>query len=443
MKLRDVPARGRNTHARSRNRWPLALVADVSLSLFVYAACAAQASAAPASSTTAAVRDGMLYLAVIINGQSTEQVAQFYMIGGAFYARPAELAEVGILAGPAPVDAEGRVTLARISELSYVYRPEAQRIDIQVADARRVPNALGEFIARRPLTMTVTGALINYEFTAQPQDQSRFALFSEERVFYPGGTFSNTGTAYRYGECTGYTRLDTSWCNLDSKTMVTTRIGDTISSSLSWTRPVRMGGVQMSRDFSLRSDLVTYPVPSLNGSAAVPTAVDLYVNNVRQYSGNAPSGPFVINAVPAVTGAGEATIVTRDALSRNVMTTVPLYIDARLLAPGLTDFSMEAGFVRRAYGQDSLNYAGDPSLSDSLRRGIGSMFTVESHLEATQHIVNVGVGSLIRAGAMGMINVSAAASAGKANIATGEYVGGVPMIATTTVAGAGTQLNVG
>jgi outer membrane usher protein len=418
-------------------------VAGATLSLFAHAAWAAQAPATQTASAAPAVRDGVLYLEVVINGQSTEQVAQFYMVGGAFYARPAELAEVGILASHAPVDAEGRVALATISDLSYVYRPEVQRIDIQVADAHRVPNALGELVAHRPVTTSATGALINYEFTVQPQDQSRFALFSEERFFYTGGTFSNTGTAYRYGERTGYTRLDTSWRHSDSETMITTRIGDTISSSLSWTRPVRMGGVQMSRDFSLRPDLVTYPVPSLNGSAAVPTAVDLYVNNVRQYSGNAPSGPFVINAVPAVTGAGEATIVTRDALGRNVMTTVPLYMDARLLAPGLTDFSMEAGFVRRAYGQDSLNYAGDPSLSGSVRRGINPMLTVESHMEATRHIVNLGVGGLICAGAMGVINVSAAASTGRTSMSTGAYVDGNPMIATTSVTGSGAQFNAG
>ncbi|SAL42162.1 fimbrial biogenesis outer membrane usher protein [Caballeronia peredens] len=392
------------------------------------AVCAAWASQAPgalnAMSTANANRDGALYLEVVLNDVSTEQVAQFFMVDGALYARPEELAEVGVLAGHARPDREGRVALATIEGLSYVYRPEKQRVDIQLSDAQRVPSALGDASSRRPTTATATGALINYEFTVQPQDQSRYALYSEERFFYPGGTFSNTGTAYRYGERMGYTRLDTSWRRSNPDTMITTRIGDTISSSLSWTRAVRLGGVQVSRDFTLRPDLITYPVPALNGSAAVPTAVDLYVNNVRQYSGNAPSGPFVINAVPAVTGAGEATIVTRDALGRNVMTTVPLYIDARLLAPGLTDFSMEAGFVRRSYGLDSLDYAGDPSISMSLRRGLVDSFTVEAHLEATRGMLNAGVGGLLRAGALGVVNLSAAASNGTSAVRPASYAYG-------------------
>ncbi len=428
-----------------RNRWPAALAAGATLAFAVHAAWAVPAASA-VPGTASATRDGALYLEVVINGVSTEQVAQFEMIGGAFYARSEELAEVGILSGTAPADAQGRVALATIAGLSYVYRPEQQRIDIQVSDASRVPATLGDITQRRKVTSTATGALINYEFTVQPQDQSRFGLFSEERFFYPGGTFSNTGTAYRYGARMGYTRLDTSWRHSDPDTMVTTRVGDTISSSLSWTRPVRMGGVQVSRDFSLRPDLVTYPVPLLGGSAAVPTAVDLYVNNVRQYSGNTASGPFVINAVPAVTGAGEATIVTRDALGRNVMTTVPLYMDSRLLAPGLTDFSMEAGFVRRSYGLESMNYTSEPSLSGSLRRGVWQLLTVEAHMEATRGIVNLGAGTLIRAGAFGVVNVSAAASTGKVSApVTGYYDADGTLVQPqlTTVSGTGAQFTAG
>jgi len=146
------------------------------------------------------------------------------------------------------------------------------------------------------------------------------------------------------------------------------------------------GGAQVSRDFSLRPDLITYPVPTLAGSSAVPSAVDLYVNNVRQFSGTAPSGPFAINAVPSIRGAGEAVIITRDVLGRSVMTTVPLYIDSRLLVSGLTDFSVEAGFVRRAYALRSFDYAGDPSLSGSLRYGLTDRLTLEAHGEFTRGV---------------------------------------------------------
>ncbi len=139
---------------------PLALAASASLSLAVHAAWAAPITVAPASALNSpsipntAAHNGVLYLEVVINGISTEQVAQFFLVGGALYTRPDELGKVGILAGRIPADAQGRVALAAIPGLTYAYRPELQRIDLQVADAQRVPNVFGEASLRRTPTAT-------------------------------------------------------------------------------------------------------------------------------------------------------------------------------------------------------------------------------------------------------------------------------------------------
>ncbi len=356
--------------------------------------------------------NGVLYLEVLINGETTEQIAQFFVANDALFTTPRELTEVGIRTDDLPVDDHGRIPLASIPGLKYTYEPRRQRIDLQSDDSRRIPATLANTAARPPVATAGTGLVVNYQFTAQPEAPAQYGVYSEQRFFYPGGIVDNTGTATRYGEHDQYIRLDTSWRHSNPDTLVTTRVGDAITSSLTWTRPVRLGGVQVSRDFSLRPDLITYPVPTLAGSTAVPSSVDLYVNSVRQYSGNTPSGPFVINAVPSVTGAGEAVIVTKDVLGRNVMTTVPLYIDARLLSAGLADFSVEAGFIRRDYSLRSADYAGDPSLSASLRYGVSTRFTLETHAEATRGVYNGGVGALWKMGELGVLNASVAASAG-------------------------------
>lgn len=355
---------------------------------------------------------GELYLEVAINGTSTQKIAEFFVTETMIYTSADELRDLGLRTDDLRPDAQGRIALGFVPGLRYTYRPERQRIDLEATDARRVPAALANTPARAPTAATGTGLVINYEATVQTNSPTQYGLYSEQRFFYPGGVLDNTGTAYWYADRRRYVRLDTSWSHSDTASLVTTRLGDTISSSLTWTRPVRMGGAQVSRDFALRPDLVTYPVPALAGSAAVPSAVDLYVNNVRQYSGNAPSGPFVINAVPAINGAGEAVIVSRDVLGRSVMTTVPLYIDARLLARGLTDFSVEAGFVRRAYALRSFDYAGEPSISASMRRGLTDTLTFEAHGEATRGVYNAGVGMLFGVGQAGVFNVSIAGSAG-------------------------------
>ena len=350
---------------------------------------------------------------MLINSESTRQIAHFIVTDAMISTTPDELRDLGIRTDDLPPPGKnGELALGVIPGLRYTYRPEHQQIDLQLTDARRQPATLENTPARPPVSASGTGLVLNYEFSAQTNSPTQYGLYSEERFFYPGGILDNTGTAYWYQNLHRYVRLDTSWSHSNPDSMVTTRVGDTISSSLTWTRPVRLGGAQISRDFALRPDLITYPVPTLAGSSAVPSAVDLYVNNVRQFSGSAPSGPFVINAVPAINGSGEAVIVTRDVLGRSVMTTVPLYIDSRLLAPGLTDFSVEAGFIRRSYALSSFDYAGDPSLSASLRHGISSGITLETHGEATRGVYNAGLGGLFEAGNAGVVSIAVAGSAG-------------------------------
>ncbi|MBX4378754.1 hypothetical protein K4H02_27235, partial [Mycobacterium tuberculosis] len=78
------------------------------------------------------------------------------------------------------------------------------------------------------------------------------------------------------------------------------------SGGLQWTRPVYLGGLQVQRNFHLRSDLVTIPIPVISGSAAVPSTLEVYTQNVKTYSGTVPSGPFQVTNFPVFTGAGQA-----------------------------------------------------------------------------------------------------------------------------------------
>src|SRR5690606_16053600 len=87
-------------------------------------------------------------------------------------------------------------------------------------------------------------------------------------------------------------RLDTGWSYSHPVTMITARAGDTISGGLTWTRPTRLGGMQVQRTFALRPALLTLPLPSFGGSAAVPSSVDVFVAGVRSVSQDVSSGPF-------------------------------------------------------------------------------------------------------------------------------------------------------
>jgi len=359
---------------------------------------------------------GDIYLEAIINGTSTQIIARFRLHDGRLSTTTNELRAIGIRVDDLQPNANGLIALDGIPGLRYVYDVRTQQAQFALDDTRRVPNVLSYQTQRRVAATSGTGLVLNYDAYLQPTTLGpggpSLGLFSEQRVFHPGGVFANSGVAVFGSSAHRYTRLDTSWSHSDADKLTTLAVGDTVTSSLSWSRAVRLGGMQWRRNFALRPDLVTYPLPALGGSAAVPTAVDLYVNNVRQFTGQVGSGPFVLNNAPAITGAGQAVIVVKDALGRDVVTSVPLYIDTRLLAAGLLDYAVELGFLRNNYGVRSFDYASSPALSTSMRYGLTSSLTLEGHAEATRSVANAGGGALVRLGQGGVLSGAAAYSQG-------------------------------
>ncbi|MFM0415096.1 fimbria/pilus outer membrane usher protein [Paraburkholderia aromaticivorans] len=362
----------------------------------------------------AASRD--LYLEVMLNGQRTALIAHFRETDGRLSATAQDLNDIGVATDKLGAANTATLELDQIPGLRYHYDAGRQSIDLQVPDAIRKPYTFDtRELTQTPNATASRGFLLNYDAFAQTDTNAQLALWSEERYFDPAGVLSNTGIAYLYRDLHRYVRYDTSWSMSNPATLSTTQFGDTISSSLDWSRSIRIAGFQWRSNFALRPDLVTFPVQALSGTAVVPSAVDLYINNVRQFSGNVPSGPFIVNNVPGITGAGQATVITHDALGRTISTSLPLYVDTRMLAAGLSSYSFEAGFLRRAYGIDSFSYDPRPAVSATARRGMSDALTLEGHAEATGGLVNAGAGALVRMGMAGVINGSLSASAGKLN----------------------------
>lgn len=355
-----------------------------------------------------------VYLTVELNGQPTALIVEFRERGGKLAASGRDLDQIGLATDRLGIAATAEVPLDSVRGLTYDYDEARQSVALQAVDGIRKPYTFDTRAQSQTVSATsAQGLAINYDLFAQSDSDQQLAWWSEERYFDRNGVFSNTGVAYLYRNQQSYLRYDTSWSRSNPATLDTIQVGDLVSSSLAWSRSIRMGGVQWRSNFSLRPDLVTFPVPALAGSAVVPSSVDLYIDNVRQFSGTVPSGPFIVNDVPSITGGGQATVITHDALGRTVATSVPLYVDARLLAPGLSSYSLEAGFLRRDYGVGSFDYNPRPAASGSVRYGVDDFLTLEGHAEATGGLYNAGGGALVRLGMAGVVNGALAASSGR------------------------------
>ncbi|WP_322054258.1 fimbria/pilus outer membrane usher protein [Paraburkholderia bannensis] len=373
-----------------------------------------------------------LALEIIVNGTSRSRPATFELRANALYARPETLTEAGIRTDNVQPLADGWIALDSVPELRYRYEPQKQQVAFEVSTRQQIAQQLGFPVSRPAIAASATGVVLNYDASYVHSwgnsTGSDLGVWSEARFFSPYGVLDNTGTYISSSNTGRYTRLDTNWSYSNPSNLFTITVGDAISGSLPWTRAVRFGGIQIQRDFSLQPTLTTFPLPTIAGSAAVPSAVDLYINGLRQYSGNAAPGPFQIAQPPALTGAGVAQVTVTDVLGRRVTTSIPLYIDTRRLSEGLYDYSAEAGFLRDGYGIDSFSYHSAPFFSGTLRYGLRNWLTLQSHLETAKSLRNGGFGSIVGIGNVGSLSLaiagSSASSASGALYSAGyQYIG--------------------
>ncbi|MFJ4376422.1 fimbria/pilus outer membrane usher protein [Pseudomonas japonica] len=366
----------------------------------------------PPPSGQEAISDAQLYLELVVNQMSSSNVVPVQQRSGHLYVAASDLRAAGI-EFPVPVPEE--VALDSITGLHSDYDSQAQRLLLEVP-LGWLPNQQigGRSLYPRSEARSSFGALFNYDLYLNDTDDvgTSLSAWNEFRLFDSWGTFSTTGqwrqqiSGERFDDSQrGFLRYDTTFRYTDEERLLTFEAGDVVSGSLPWSSSVRLGGVQLSRDFSVRPDLVTYPLPAFAGEAAVPSSLDLFINGYKSASADLQPGPYTLTNVPYINGAGEAVVVTTDALGRQVSTTLPFYVTSTLLQKGLSDFSVAAGKLRRNYGISDFSY-GSALTSASLRYGVSDSFTLESHAEAGESLLLGGLGGNLLLGNFGVVNAA-------------------------------------
>jgi outer membrane usher protein len=375
---------------------PIALIALITL------------LAAGMPATVRAAED-VLLLEASINGQETGQTFTVYRSGKILSVSQSDLQSVGIRTG-ASID--GRVRLGDIAN-AVTIDEAAQRIAIVVPLDRLATTRLqfqGGDRESVPLAPAPLAGLLDYDLVATRTPAGNvLSGFFDARVSGEAGVVSSTALGYAGATVARSVRLDTVYTYSDPVSLRRIRVGDFVGGGLSWSRPVRLGGVQLTTDFSLRPDLVTFPTPAFFGEATVPSTVDLFINGVRQLSQSVPPGAFEIRQAPIPTGSGAIAVSVTDALGRQTVQTLPFYITDRLLSAGLSSYSVDLGRVRRSYGQLSNDY-GTTALVGTARHAWNDALTLEAHAEATRGLALAGLGAVAGVGALGTLSFSAATS---------------------------------
>ncbi|KAA0911469.1 fimbria/pilus outer membrane usher protein [Pusillimonas sp. ANT_WB101] len=356
-----------------------------------------------------------LYIDVYVN-QTPRGIYPFTFRESELWVLPKVLKDIGIRSmqeGDVPVRING------LDGITARYDEEYQRLFVEGSmENLALPlTTAGLQDAEYTPASASPGALLNYDLYGMRQSDhvSSLSLFSEIRAFAGNTVASSTSLVQSLHGVPQYSgvntvRLDTSVSTSLQKSMLTFTAGDTYTRSLNWTRSTRIGGIQFGRNFNLQPYRITTPLPELFGSATVPSDIELFVNGLKQYSGQVPAGPFQLNAMPGISGAGNAQIVMTDALGRMQTLDFSLYDTQRLLKQGLTDWSVELGAVRKQYGLKSFSYGSDPAVSGTLRHGLSQTFTAETHFESTRGLVNAGLGGVWAPGQLGVFSGSLTSS---------------------------------
>ena len=340
-----------------------------------------------------------LYLDVILNGASSG-LAHYSLRNGQLWVSQATLRQLGFALPPGMSDPL-RLSSLPGSMVAYDASQQTVKINVPLRLLRLSTTVLNAPTASAKKPSASPGALLNYEVygTQGEHGTGSLSAFTELRIFGPAGVFSSTSLSQATrGDGSGSTdktvRLDTSFSTSFPDSLLTLRFGDTLTGAQTWTRSTRIGGIQLGTDFALQPYLITAPLPAFIGSATLPSQVDLYVNGLRQYSGKVPSGPFQLNTIPNISGAGNAQIVLTDALGRATTLNFSLYDTHQLLQQGLSQWSTDIGYVRENYGLASFDYGHDPAASGNWRYGVSDHFTAELHGEATAGLTEAGAGGV-------------------------------------------------
>lgn len=358
-----------------------------------------------------------LLLAVVLNNAPTDAMLTVRKLPDKrLLARASELRALRVQIDPRVVK-DDLVALSAISNFGFVYDEPSQTIALTIGDQSLDPYQIELGTGRRTFGATklhsTPGVIVNYSIYATQTRERTAAAGTAGIVGMIAGSAVTTDFNFNsdsHWDGRGIVRLDSGWRLVDAEAVRSYTIGDFASNALPWSNSLRLGGFQIASAFAQRPDIVTTPLPRFAGSAALPSTLDLYVDQQRIFSGEIPSGPFDIQSLPQVSG-GKVRLVTTDLNGRQIEIVRDYYYISSQLRPGLLEYSVDMGFPRLDFGFASFNYDSNFSASGSVRYGLTQATTVEGHVEGTVNgLVNGGVGIVQGLGGHGALTVSVSGS---------------------------------
>ena len=238
------------------------------------------------------------------------------------------------------------------------------------------------------------GGFFNYDLVRNGLiNSSQSSGFLEQGFFNKSGVGTNTLLVNSGSQNSNVIRLETTWTMDFPDKVESIRFGDSSNVPGSWGQGQvkQFIGIQYGTNFGTQPGFVRLNGQAGAGLAVMPSTVDVFVNNALVTQHQVQPGPFSINNIPVVSGAGDIQLVVTDALGRQQIISRPIYASQNLLGTGLNSYSTEIGLLRQNFGITSSDYQ-DLFASSTFRRGLSENFTGEVHSEIKPGHAIAGVG---------------------------------------------------
>jgi len=201
----------------------------------------------------------------------------------------------------------------------------------------------------------------------------------------------------RSGTDSEFIRLMTSITGDDPLRLRRYIFGDFIADSGTMGSSSILGGLSISKNFSLSPYFIRFPEAELSGIIQSPSDVEVYVNGSLIQKTHLSPGEFELFNLPVTSGAGDVTLIIRDAYGREKRVVYPFYASSALLKPGLHEYSYNVGFKREGLGEKNFEYR-DPAFTGFHRLGISETFTAGLRFEADCDTLSFGTSAVFLPG---------------------------------------------
>lgn len=256
---------------------------------------------------------------------------------------------------------------------------------------------------------------LNYVYTENNGAQTSRLSVPSELGIKLGDYFAYSNFFYDSGSSSGDERFDRIRTNItrdDEEAMRRYVIGDVTAYSGSGGSSMELGGISVSKNFSIQPYFLRIPSLELAGTLYTPSEVNVYVNGALVRRERLPPGAFELLNIPPTSGPGDVMLEIKDAYGSIRRMRDLYYLSSNQLKPGLHEYSYSLGAKKQnLFGKDS-EYK-DFAVLGFHRVGISNDFTLGFRGEADEELVNLGVNVMLITGIVGELSLFADGSTKK------------------------------